>query len=132
MIVILLNFILHSSFSLPVVVEKKRNLLFGTIVAGDPSHIVAPDNITKSSAKFRITGDPKTLVNVMLPVSCTITKGGNGNWPINVTNFTANNLNPKLNKKGKFILYVGATLDSIPLSQKSGNYKGSFLVDVIY
>jgi hypothetical protein len=108
-------------------------LNFGTVTQGDPPKIIPPSNInTGENASFRVTGDPNTTYNINLPESATMSNGASS---LTISNFTSN---PSFSGGGLFdtsgieTIYVGGTLQAIPFNIKTGDYNGTFVIDVSY
>lgn len=122
-------------------IQKVSDLDFGTDPVLSPAKTVMAGTANNgSNASFKITGDKNRVVQVVLPadntVQLTLISPIQIKTPmktyIAVDKFTANILNGALDTNGQLDLYVGATREELALNQATGNYEGSFTVNVVY
>lgn len=124
-----------NSFAIPISIVNTQDLNFGTLAQGDAPKVIRPLKSDSNNARFDVSGDSNSVYTIILPTAMSITRFGSGSFPLQVTNFDsrpAAGANGKLDKKGKDTIYVGATLEQIPVNQPGGGYSGSFIIDVIY
>lgn len=111
------------------------DLDFGTVIQGDSSQTVAPGTSENSSnASFRVAGARNATYSIVLPSSPVALSDGSGHT-VNVTGFQSNpsaGSSGVLGSNGTQMLFIGATLGTIPLTQPRGAYTGSFVVTVVY
>lgn len=119
----------------PIGITQISDLSFGISAPGDPQMIISPGTSeTPQNASFLITGEALTSYSISLPRSIFMTLIG-GNTKIKVdqfTSFPAEGGNGLLDGSGKQYLYVGARRAALNNNTVSGNYVGTFSVDVVY
>jgi hypothetical protein len=114
------------------------NLDFGTAVAGDAAKTVAADVVENDeNASFSVVGEPFYNYAIQLPADNTvIMKKGAGGTPdteIPVNGFDSFPMGlGSLDSNGRSTLLVGATRDALAATQESGDYIGTFTVNVVY
>ncbi|MBJ6798959.1 DUF4402 domain-containing protein [Geomonas propionica] len=135
---------------MPITITKDADLSFGKFMSGSSGGSVAVDKDNKqtvgggvtttaafggtaTAAAFQISGEQGGTYAVTLPATVTLTDGGTNT--MTAGSFTTT-INGALGSTGTFgpaadILKIGATL-TVAASQASGNYTGSFNVDVDY
>lgn len=122
--------------AVPISISTVSELNFGILVQGDPSKIIPPQTVeTLDNASFLVSGDPNTNFTIVLPTtSQTITTPGSGGVrTISVVSFQSNPSGVGLlSGAGTQIVFVGATLNAIPVFQIAGTYSGTFTVTVVY
>ncbi len=122
-----------SVYAIPITIIKNSDLNFGSIIAGDPTRVIAPGTSENpQNASFTIQGDPNVSFNVILPSTATILINGTGPQQLVVNSITSNpSVAGTLNGAGTRSLYVGGSLNVPPATQR-GDYSGTFTVEVVY
>lgn len=114
-------------------ISQVQDLDFGMVVPGDAASAVTPTD--DNAAVFEVSGEPDASYSIILPTSVDMIHDEGVGAPITVSNFTSNpeeGANGSLNGSGEQQLRVGAQHATIPSSQVSGNYSGTFTVEVAY
>lgn len=129
----ILYMFINQVLAIPISIVKNSDLNFGIIPAGDPTVIVPPGSSENpQNASFTITGDPNVAFSIVLPSTITILLNGTGPTQLQVN---AVNSNPSgssiLDGAGLKNIFVGGSLN-VPPGIISGNYTGSFTVEVAY
>jgi hypothetical protein len=119
-----------------VAVAQLSDLLFSEAAVGAPAETVNADTAeTTQNASFAITGEANRAIIVTLPTDGTVKMmtagGGSTDTEIAVDQFTSNSVS-QIDGSGLTQLYVGATRSNLSPTQLSGDYEGSFSVDVVY
>lgn len=119
-----------------VAVTNVSDLVFAEASAGSTAETVDADVAeTVQNASFDITGEPNKAIMVTLPTDGTVKMvtagGGNADTEIAVDQFTSN-APTTIDATGTTPLYVGATRATLSATQTSGDYEGTFTVDVVY
>jgi hypothetical protein len=128
----------ESSASLKVMralaIENISPLDFGTAVAGSSEQKVeAGETESLDNASFVVTGQPNSLFTIILPGQIFMSKSGTNARRIKVDRFVSYpGYSGSLDQRGKRMLYVGATRESLPINTEPGDYRGSFEVSVVY
>ena len=126
-------FSIKNILAVEISVTSLTGLNFGQVTQGDIAKVIAPSNInTGENASFSVTGDANTVYNINLPTSISISNGASN---LTINNFTSNppfTNGGLLDVSGKETVYIGATLQSIPINLQPGAYNGTFLIDVSY
>ena len=127
----------------PITVTKNSDLSFGSVFPGLDKSIAVTAG---GAAKFTVSGQASTAVNLTFSLPSTITSGGNsmtvGTWvghfsgtdqTTGGTAFTpgASATAATLSGTGALFVYVGATVQPT-VSQASGSYSGSMTMTVVY
>jgi Domain of unknown function (DUF4402) len=128
----------------PISIAKTADMNFGDVVAGGSAGTVvlttggvrsATGGATlgnagaTAAAAFNVTGQGSATYSITLPVSTTVTSGGN---TMTVDTFASNPAGTgTLSGGGSQALAVGATLN-LAASQTSGTYTGTFNLSVTY
>ena len=110
----------------------------GTYTIGNGADTVAASGTgaaaasgTTSRAKFTVTGEGAQTFAITVPATMTMTSGAN-NVTVNLTTAAATGtLSGALGASGTATVNVGGNF-TIPSTQASGNYSGSFNVTVAY
>lgn len=118
-------------------ISKVSDLNFGEASPGEGAKTVPPGRQENAeNASFRILGEPNRSFFILLPPPNTVVMrlgSGGHRREIRVQNFQSfPSKMASLNSKGESMVYVGATRDSLPSNQKSGDYVGSFVLTVVY
>lgn len=118
-----------------IAIVKVNDLDFGTGYTGDAAKVIAPGGT--GSASFTVSGEKNTAYTITLPASVTMmnttTGGTTANDQLLVNAFSSNPSGTGLlSATGSQTLNVGATRAAIPSTQNSGDYSGTFTVQVIY
>jgi hypothetical protein len=121
-------------FAAAIKITVISNLNFGTMIQGDGSKVILPSTSENSAnASFQAKGDNNRAYTIVLPTSTNLTKAGGANILVNqFVSFPAAGANGLLNASGIQIIYVGATIAGIPVTQLRGAYTGTFLMTVVY
>lgn len=134
--ILALIFILYPClcWAVPLAVTWKSDLNFGTVYAGSgPVMVLAGSSENSENASFSITGDAARSFNIILPSSVTLSHNGEEIHNITMSNFTSNmSTMGVLPESGADEIYVGATVNAIPVNLPAGSYRGSFTIEVIY
>ncbi len=121
----------HASKALSVCAIS--NLQFGRIIQGDLARVVsAGGGDTPENASFQVTGEADRAYAIILPVGALLFAPGG---ILNVTHFQSfppAGANGLIMPDGMQNLFVGATLQAVPMNQAAGTYTGAFLVTVVY
>ena len=114
-------------------ISNRSGLNFGSLIGGDPSKTIVPDiQETEFNASFEVKGKKNTVYTIILPQSMILSNGAQAELTVNnFTSYPAEGNNGQTDVNGKQKVYVGATLQAIPNLQPSGNYTGSFVVEII-
>jgi hypothetical protein len=119
-----------------VAVTNVSDLYFTEASAGSPAETIdagTAENV--QNASFDITGEPNKMIVVTLPADNTVKMitagGGSADSEIAVDQFTSN-MPTTIDPSGTTPLYVGATRSTLSATQTSGDYEGTFTVDVVY
>ena len=130
-------------------IENRRGFKFGSWAANPDAPgtvVISPNADTATStgglisfggtirrARFRIEGDSKAYVFILLPSSFTIRKGTTNNF-MTVSNITMDRANPiRLSNAGRRTINLGGTV-TISAGQTKGNYndENEFTVSAFY
>ena len=124
----------HLTYSSTLAVNWKSDLNFGTVYAGSgPIIVPAGGSENGENASFSITGDANTSFSVILPSSVTMSLNGEGVHNITISNFTSNiSGTGVLSLSGESTVYVGGTINAIPVNLPPGQYRESVTIEVIY
>lgn len=119
-----------------VAVNQISDLLFSETAVGAAAETVDADSSeTAQNASFEIVGEPNRAIIVTLPTDGTVKMmtggGGSADTEIPVDQFTSNNPT-QIDGAGSTQLFIGATRSTLSPTQVSGDYEGSFSVDVVY
>jgi hypothetical protein len=127
----------------PITVTKNSDLSFGSVFPGLDKSIAVTAG---GAAKFTVSGQSSTPVNLTFSLPSTITSSGNsmtvGTWvghfsgtdqTTGGTSFTpsASATAATLSGTGALFVYIGATVQPT-VSQASGSYSGSMTMTVVY
>lgn len=119
-------------------IENVSVLDFGVASAGAPAKTVPPsrsENLENGS--FLVRGEPHASYSIVLPGDGDVvlrTRGGfSKKRRIKVSQFESYpSSRGRLNHRGKQYIYIGATRAALRDDQKSGDYKASYVVTVVY
>lgn len=115
-------------------IRKIADLKFGVASPGDPGKLVRPGE--SGAARFEVEGEPARPIQIILPEPNTVkmmalSKRGYGE--IVIKNFLSlPERQGTIGDNGKLVLSVGAARGPIPVSQRPGEYAGTFIVTVVY
>lgn len=127
----------------PITVTKNNDLSFGSVFPGLDKSIAVTAG---GAAKFTVSGQASTPVNLTFTLPSAITSGGNsmtvGTWmghysgtdqTTGGTAFTpsASATAATLSGTGALFVYIGGTVQPT-VSQASGSYSGSLTMTVVY
>ena len=132
---ILLSLLLTLQASAVVIsVTRVSNLVIGKVIQGDSARVIPAGTAeTAANASFRVRGDANRAYSIVLPTTAALKRTGATNMTLsNFQSYPAEGANGVLNASGTQMLYVGATLNAIPLTQKAGAYTGTFSINVVY
>lgn len=120
-------------------ITKRSDMVFPVAVAGDGGYTIIPTSSeTSENASFLISGEPNMAFRVILPgdnqVKLRSVKQLDGGRFISVNGFDSNlkTSSGRLDRRGEFLLFVGASREAIPRTLPSGLYRGTFSVTVVY
>lgn len=127
------------SLAKPLQVRTQSDLIFGEAVQGDgPPLIPAGTTETPTNASFDISGDKDKLYSVTIIEPAILSTSAPGVNTLTLSNFqyysetTGTGTSGKLDNKGKDVLYVGATRNTLSINQAKGNYSGTFTINLAY
>jgi hypothetical protein len=131
----------------PITLTKDSDLLFGTIIKpntgnGTVTISNAADTVavtgtgtasmgTASRAKFTVGGEGGQTYAITVPASFTLSNGGNNVTVALSSSATTGTLSGALGASGTQTFQVGGSF-TIPSTQATGNYAGSFTVTTAY
>jgi hypothetical protein len=139
----------YNAFAQEPTIENRRDFKFGAWAANPNAQgtvVISPNADTATStgglisfggnikrARFRIEGDAKAYVFILLPSSFTIRKGATNNF-MTVSNITMDRANPiRLSNNGVRTINLGATV-TVGAGQTKGNYndENEFTISAFY
>jgi hypothetical protein len=116
-----------------IAIANVSDLDFGTAAQGSAAKVVAPGAAENAeNGSFNVTGTPSQTYTITLPSTVNLSNGGNTIAVNTFVSFPAAGANGSLSATGSQLLLVGATRAAIPANQATGNYTGTYTVDVVY
>lgn len=121
----------HSSGS-SLSITHLSDIDFGTVYAGSGPHVVeAGSTESAENASFKTSGDKHVTFTIILPKSVDLFSSS-GNHKITISDFTSYPSGMTLVGESGSYIYVGATINSIPLNTPPGQYAGNFVVELMH